>query len=47
MTKESWLWMQASVSLVAAAASAMRRVAQEAEHAEGPLDASEPDAVPA
>lgn len=47
MTKESWLWMQASVSLVAAAASAMRRTAQEAEHAEAPLDEPESGAVPA
>ena len=46
MTKESWLWMQASVSLVAAAAAAMRRAAQEDEHAEEPLEATEPDAVP-
>ena len=46
MTKESWLWMQASVSLVAAAASAMRRDSQEPEHAEAPLDEPEPDVVP-
>lgn len=32
MTKESWLWMQASVALIAAAAAAMRRAAQETAH---------------
>ena len=46
MTKETWLWMQASVSLIAAAASAMRRAAQEAGHAEKRLEAPESDAVP-
>ena len=46
MTKETWLWMHASVSLIAAAVAAMRRSSQQAERAEKPLDATEPDAVP-
>ena len=46
MTKESWLWMQASVSLIAAAAAAMRRAAQDAGHAAELPDLPESEAAP-
>ena len=46
MTKETWLWMEASVSLIARAAAAMRRVAQEAELDEELPDAPESNAAP-
>ena len=46
MTRETWLWMRASVSLIAATAAAMRLAAQGAERAEEmPLDAPQPDAA--
>jgi hypothetical protein len=39
MTRENWLWMQASVSLIAAAAVAMRRAAAQAKFAQDLPDA--------
>ena len=46
MTRETWLWMRASVSLIAATAAAMRLAAQKAAPAEEtPHDAPQPDAA--
>ncbi len=41
MTRTQWLWMQASVSLMAAAAAALRLAAHNAESAEDTPDLSE------
>jgi hypothetical protein len=43
MDRTNWLWMRASVALMAAAAMAMRLAAREAEATE---EAPEPDATP-
>jgi len=45
VTRETWLWMRASVSLMAATAAAMRLAAQAAEREEMPLDAPQPGAA--
>ena len=46
MTRETWLWMQASVSLFAAAAAAMQRAARETDLDDERLEAPESDAAP-
>ncbi|HYL90349.1 MAG TPA: hypothetical protein VEU32_16470 [Burkholderiales bacterium] len=46
MTRENWLWMRASVSLIAATVAAMRLAVREAESAEKTPQAPEPDAAP-
>ena len=45
MTRETWLWMRASVSLIAATAAAMRLAAHAAEREAMPLDAPQPEAA--
>jgi hypothetical protein len=45
MTRETWLWMRASVSLIAATAAAMRVAAQAPEREEMPLAAPQPNAA--
>jgi len=46
MTRETWLWMRASVSLIAATAARLRLAQQDADHArEAPREAPQPEAA--